>query len=120
MPTQLFLTTGIPVRLPEPTTHGEAKRTLANAGEYADVPGFCKSANLEEIQKHGHVLTPGRYVGAADVVDDGEPFEDKMQRMTAELYEGFSESGRLQETIQKGMVIQGDRSYRNPEKQDEE
>ena len=49
------------------------------AGEYADVPGFCKAAKLEEIRKHGHVLTPGRYVGAEAVEDDGEPFEEKMQ-----------------------------------------
>ena len=49
-----------------------------DAGEYADVPGFCKRATLEEIRKHGHVLTPGRYVGAEEVEDDGEPFEEKM------------------------------------------
>ena len=48
------------------------------AGEYTDVPGFCKSASLEEVRKHGHVLTPGRYVGAAPQEDDGEPFEEKM------------------------------------------
>ncbi len=58
-----------------------AWRGEEGAGEYDDVPGFCKSATLEEIEKHGHVLTPGRYVGAAEVEDDGEPFEDKMQRL---------------------------------------
>ena len=46
-----------------------------NAGEYADMPGFCKSTTLDEIRKHGHVLTPGRYVGAEPQEDDGEPFE---------------------------------------------
>ena len=49
-----------------------------DAGEYADVPGFCRSATLEEIRKQGHVLTPGRYVGAEPQPDDGVPFEDKM------------------------------------------
>ena len=49
------------------------------ASEYADVPGFCKAAKLDDIRKHGHVLTPGRYVGAEAAEDDGEPFEDKMR-----------------------------------------
>jgi len=50
---------------------------------YEDIPGFCKSASMEDIRKHGYVLTPGRYVGAADVEDDGEPFEEKMARLSA-------------------------------------
>ena len=48
--------------------------------DYTDIPGFCKSVTLEEIRHHGHVLTPGRYVGAAPQEDDGEPFQDKMAR----------------------------------------
>jgi type I restriction enzyme M protein len=52
---------------------------------YADVPGFCKSATLEEIRAHGHVLTPGRYVGAPPGEDDGEPFEQKLERLKREL-----------------------------------
>ncbi|MGC9237907.1 MAG: type I restriction-modification system subunit M, partial [Thiomonas sp.] len=60
-----------------------AWRGEPNAGAYADVPGFCKSATLEDIRKHGYVLTPGRYVGAADVQDDGEPFEEKMARLSS-------------------------------------
>ena len=56
-----------------------------NAGTYADVPGFCKAAKLEDIRKHGYVLTPGRYVGAEEVEDDGEPFEEKMKRLTFAL-----------------------------------
>jgi type I restriction enzyme M protein len=54
-----------------------AWRGEQEAGEYVDVPGFCKSATLEEIHKHSHVLTPGRYVGAEAQEDDGEPFEKK-------------------------------------------
>ena len=52
---------------------------------YADVPGFCKSVALDEVRKHGHVLTPGRYVGVEPQEEDGEPFEDKMERLVAEL-----------------------------------
>ena len=69
------------------------------AGEYADVPGFCKSATLEEIRKHGHVLTPGRYVGAEAQEDDGEPFEEKMQRLTATLREQQAEAAKLDAAI---------------------
>ena len=54
---------------------------------YEDEPGFCKSATPEEIRKHGHVLTPGRYVGAAPQEDDGEPFQEKMTRLTAQWRE---------------------------------
>ena len=54
---------------------------------YTDVPGFCKSATWDEVGKHGHVLTPGRYVGVEPQEDDGEPFEDKMKRLVADLRE---------------------------------
>jgi len=80
-----------------------AWRGEPDAGEYKDVPGFCKSATLEEIEKHGFVLTPGRYVGAAEVEDDGEPFEEKMRRLTAELQECFEESERLQQQIRENL-----------------
>ncbi len=76
-----------------------AWRGEKEAGEYADVPGFCKSASVEEIRKNGFVLTPGRYVGAEDVVDDGEPFEEKMGRLAAKLGEQFAESDRLEGEI---------------------
>ncbi len=71
----------------------------ANDSVYEDVPGFCKSATLDEIAGHGYVLTPGRYVGAADIEDDGEPFEEKMERLTAELAGQFEESIRLEKVI---------------------
>jgi len=80
-----------------------AWRGEPNAGDYEDVPGFCKSATIEDIKKHGYVLTPGRYVGAAEVKDDGEPFEEKMQRLTAELQECFAEGDRLQTRIKANL-----------------
>jgi type I restriction enzyme M protein len=75
-----------------------AWRGEKEAGEYTDVSGFCKSATLEEIRKHGHVLTPGLYVGAAQE-DDGEPFEEKMQRLVAQLHEQQAESAKLDTLI---------------------
>ena len=81
---------------PGPFRHS---RESGNPAPYADVPGFCASATLDDIRKHGYVLTPGRYVGAAEVEDDGEPFEEKMTRLTAELAEQMKESGRLDKVI---------------------
>jgi len=69
------------------------------AGEYGGIPGFCKSAPLEEVRKHGHVLTPGRYVGAEPQEDDGEPFEEKMKRLTATLREHQAEAAKLDAAI---------------------
>jgi type I restriction enzyme M protein len=74
-------------------------RSHKNAGEYADVPGFCKRATLDDIRKHGHVLTPGRYVGAEAQSDDGEPFEAKMKRLTATLREQQAEAAKLDAAI---------------------
>ena len=70
-----------------------------DAGEYADIPGFCKSAGLDDIRKHGHVLTPGRYVGAEAAEDDGEPFEEKMKRLTTTLREQQAEAAKLEAAI---------------------
>jgi len=69
-------------------------------GVYKDIPGFCKVATLDDIRKHGHVLTPGRYVGAEAAEEDGEPFEEKMKRLTAILREQMAE-GRKLDTIIK-------------------
>jgi type I restriction enzyme M protein len=80
-----------------------AWRGEKDAGKYADVPGFCKAAKLEEIRKHGHVLTPGRYVGAEAQEDDGEPFEEKMKRLTATLSEQFKESAKLEKQIRENL-----------------
>ncbi|TLS66198.1 DUF559 domain-containing protein [Mariprofundus erugo] len=76
-----------------------------DSGEgYQDIPGFCKSAKLDEIKKHDYVLTPGRYVGAADAEEDSEPFGEKMQRLTAALSEQFAESDRLEAEIKKNLA----------------
>ncbi|MCA8248054.1 type I restriction-modification system subunit M [Burkholderia multivorans] len=80
-----------------------AWRREPNAGGYADTPGFCKSATLEEIRKHGHVLTPGRYVGAAEQEDDGEPFEEKMARLSAFWREQRAEAARLDAAIEANL-----------------
>src|SRR5690606_21793262 len=69
------------------------------AGEYTDVPGFCKSATLDEIRKHGYVLTPGRYVGVEAAEEDDEPFEEKMRRLTRTLREQQEVAGRLDAAI---------------------
>lgn len=71
--------------------------------KYEDIPGFCKSATIEEIRKHGYVLTPGRYVGAAEVEDDGEPFEEKMKRLTELWYQQQLESEKLDEAIERNL-----------------
>src|SRR5712675_879690 len=70
-----------------------------DAGEYADVPGFCNRATLEVIRKHGHVLTPGRYVGAEAAENDGEPFDEKMTRLTATLRAQQAEAANLDAAI---------------------
>jgi type I restriction enzyme M protein len=73
------------------------------AGEYADVPGFCKSATAEEIAAHGYVLTPGRYVGVEPPPEDVEPFEEKMKRLTAALRDQIAEARRLDEVISRNL-----------------
>jgi type I restriction enzyme M protein len=67
------------------------------------VAGFCASATTEQIAEHRFVLTPGRYVGAEDVEDDGEPIEEKLARLKAELFAAFDESDRLQEGVREAL-----------------
>ena len=73
------------------------------APTYTDIAGFCFSATTEQIASHGYVLTPGRYVGAEEVEDDGEPFEEKMPRLVAELQAQFAESAKLEQTIKANL-----------------
>jgi len=79
------------------------------AGEYQDMPGFCKAATLDDIRQHGHILTPGRYVGAEELEDDDEPFDEKINRLAAKLEGQFAESSRLEEIIRHNlkMVVDG-------------
>lgn len=71
---------------------------------YEDIAAFCNSATLEQIKKHDYVLTPGRYVGAAEEEDDGELFADKMARLTAKLKEQFEQSDKLEAEIKNNLA----------------
>ena len=71
--------------------------------EYKDEAGFCMSAKLDAITKHDYVLTPGRYVGAAEEEDDGEPFAEKMARLTAQLSGQFEKSGQMERQIKQNL-----------------
>ena len=71
--------------------------------EYKDIKGFCKSTKLEEIREHEYIITPGRYVGIKEIEDDGEPFEDKMERLTSELSEQFAKSRKLEDEIRSNL-----------------
>ena len=75
--------------------------------DYADVLGFCKSTALEEIRRHSHILTPGRYVGAEPQKDDGEPFEEKMKRLVAQWQEQQAEARRLDAAIDANLKVLG-------------
>jgi len=83
------------------TYHGW--RGDAGASEYLDVAGFCKAATLDEIRAHGQILTPGRYVGAEEAEDDGQPLAAKMQQLTATLDAQFAESAKLEEMIRRNL-----------------
>jgi type I restriction enzyme M protein len=81
-----------------------AWRGKADCGEYVDVAGFCRSVPLAEIAKHGHVLTPGRYVGSEEVEDDDEAFEEKMQSLTEKLAEQMAQGNELDALIRKKLA----------------
>jgi len=82
-----------------------AWRGEQDAGPYEDVPGFCKSATLAEIQQHNYVLTPGRYVGAADVEEDDTPFAERFSALQALLYQQFDEARALEDTIKAQLAL---------------
>jgi type I restriction enzyme M protein len=76
-------------------------------GAYEDVPGFCRAVKLEEIQEHGYVLTPGRYVGAEAVEDDDEAFAEKMERLTSQLAEQMARGTELDAVIRQKLGALG-------------
>jgi type I restriction enzyme M protein len=78
-------------------------RNKDHADAYANEPGFCKSATLAEVREHGHVLTPGRYVGAADAEDDGVPFAEKFEALCEQLQAQFAEGRALEERIERAL-----------------
>ncbi|MDA7924691.1 type I restriction-modification system subunit M [Mariniblastus sp.] len=84
-----------------------AWRGEAKDGKYEDQAGYCKSATLEDIRKHDFVLTPGRYVGAAAMEDDGIPFETKMIELSQTLYQQMEESAKLDKVIRKNLEVLG-------------
>lgn len=78
----------------------QGKRSTGNNG---DIPGFCKSATLEQVRKHGYVLTPGRYVGAESEPEEGEPFDEEMKRLVAELRERQAKAAKLDAAIEANL-----------------
>jgi len=77
------------------------------AAHLADVPGFCKSTTTDEIAQYGYILTPGRYVGAEEVEDEGEPFDERMTRLVNELNSQFGESAKLEQAIKSNLASIG-------------
>ena len=76
-------------------------------GTLEEVQGYCKAATIEEIAKHDYILTPGRYVGIEEEEDDGVPFEEKMETLTAELSDLFKESRKLEDEIRERLKVIG-------------
>ena len=97
-----------PCQLPQGEGQSLPRTRYGGEGKgHADIPGFCKSATLEEIRKHDHVLTPGRYVGAEPQPDDGVPFEQKMARLSAQWREHQTEAQRLDAAIEANLARLG-------------
>ena len=92
---------------------GEIARTYhawrgeAKDGAYEDKPGFCKAATLEEVRSNDWALTPGRYVGAAEIEDDGVPFEEKMTELSQVLYQQMAQSRKLETEIRATLEMLG-------------
>ncbi len=80
-----------------------AWRGEKEAGKYEDLPGFCKSAPTEEIAAHGYILTPGRYVGAEEIEDEDEPFEEKMKRLANQLNQQLTGAEKLTASVRTAL-----------------
>ena len=70
---------------------------------YRDIPGFCRSVTIDDVRQHGHVPTPGRYVGAEVQEDDGEPFDEKMRHLVTQLHEQQAEAAALDAAIARNL-----------------
>ena len=92
--------TGQDAQVPQSTGSAGAAGEAETIG-YQDIPGYCRSVTLAEIAEHGHVLTPGRYVGAEEVEDDDEAFADKMQKLTEKLGEQMAKGAELDQLIRQ-------------------
>jgi len=104
---------------PEPTCHSEQPRhselvsepkpnsNQTTAINYQDIAGYCKSATLDEIKANDYVLTPGRYVGAAEIEDDGIPFETKMSELSKTLYSQMEQATELEKAIRQNLEVLG-------------
>jgi type I restriction enzyme M protein len=86
---------------------GDAYTSGSQSSPYEDVKGFCKSAGMDEVLKHNYMLTPGRYVGIKDEVDDGISFETKMSALTGKLKEQMAQERRLDDEIKKQLANVG-------------
>jgi type I restriction enzyme M protein len=71
--------------------------------KYKDIPGFCKSANIQEIRKNNHILTPGRYIDFKEAEEDGQAFDEKMAHLTAQLREQMSKASSSDEKIKESL-----------------
>jgi len=89
-----------PLHSPLPLGEGRGEGST-NLPTYADIPGYCRSVKLAEVAEHGHVLTPGRYVGAEAVEDDDADFEAKMQALTEKLGEQMAKGAELDVAIRQ-------------------
>lgn len=74
-------------------------RGMSGHEAYADIPGFCRSVDLDEIKRNGSILTPGRYVGSSPLPEDSEPVDQRIKRLAGELRDAFAESDRLQDIV---------------------
>lgn len=95
---------GEPVDDVQGSTSVAGGRTPGATGQYEDIPGFCKVASLDDMKANDYVLTPGRYVGAAELEDDGELFEEKMRELTQTLYQQMEESEKLDGVIKQNLA----------------
>ncbi len=97
-----------PTENPQNVGRGSARQDNAPANNaYQDIAGYCKSATLDDIKANDYVLTPGRYVGAAEIEDDGIPFEDKMRDLSQTLYQQMQDAQALDAAIKKNLEVLG-------------